>query len=74
MNKLIKTMCITVLDFTEGRVFQYDVTVCDAANMREDNPSAEQIEDFLIGEGHRLTDCEWMSHADSEIITDKAEI
>jgi hypothetical protein len=42
--------------------------------MKEDYPSAEQIEDFLIGEGHRLTDCEWMSHSDGEIITDNAEI
>tara|TARA_B100001093_G_scaffold337346_1_gene322149 strand:+ start:390 stop:593 length:204 start_codon:yes stop_codon:yes gene_type:complete len=67
-------MYITVLDFTEGRVHQYNVTVYDVANMKEDHPSAEQIEDFLIGEGHRLTDCEWMSHSDGEIITDNAEI
>ena len=62
-------MYITVLDFTEGRVFQYNVTVYE-----EDYPSSEQIEDFLIGEGHRMNDCEWMSHADGEIITDNAEI
>ena len=62
-------MYITVLDFTEGRVFQYDVTVYE-----EKYPSSEQIEDFLIVEGHRMNDCEWMSHADSEIITDNAEI
>ena len=67
-------MYITVLDFTEGRVFQYNVTVYDVVNMKEDSPSAEQIENFLIGEGHRLTDCEWMSHADGEIIIDNAEI
>jgi len=67
-------MYITVLDFTEGRVHQYNVTVYDVVNMKEDNPSAEQIENFLIGEGHRLTDCEWMSHADGEIVTDNAEI
>jgi len=60
-------MYITVLDFTEGRVHQYDIT-------NDTHPSHKAIEDFLIGEGHRLTDCEWMSHADSEIITDKAEI
>tara|TARA_R100000234_G_C4868132_1_gene122117 strand:+ start:185 stop:388 length:204 start_codon:yes stop_codon:yes gene_type:complete len=67
-------MYITVLDFTEGRVFQYDVTV-DEDNGWLDHPNAsESIESFLIGEGHRLTDCEWMSHADGEIITDKAEI
>ena len=67
-------MYITVLDFTEGRVFQYNVTVYDVVNMKEDNPSAEQIEDFLIGEGHRMNDCEWMSHMDGEVITENAEI
>ena len=62
-------MYITVLDFTEGRVFQYNVTVYEG-----DYPTAGRIEDFLIGEGHRMNDCEWMSHADSEIVTDNAEI
>tara|TARA_Y100000592_G_scaffold57994_1_gene90827 strand:- start:512 stop:700 length:189 start_codon:yes stop_codon:yes gene_type:complete len=62
-------MYITVLDFTEGRVFQYNVAVYE-----ENYPSSEQIESFLIGEGHRMNDCEWMSHSDSEIITDNAEI
>ena len=66
-------MYITVLDFTEGRVHQYDVDVNDSFN-RVDWPDSEAIEDFLIGEGHRLTDCEWMSHADGEIITENAEI
>tara|TARA_Y100000114_G_C11643462_1_gene270479 strand:- start:529 stop:714 length:186 start_codon:yes stop_codon:yes gene_type:complete len=61
-------MYITVLDFTEGRVHQYHVEIYEGI------PDAEAIENFLIGEGHRLTDCEWMSHADGEIITDKAEI
>ena len=64
-------MYITVLDFEEGRVFQYDVTTNDN---RIDWPDAEAIEDFLIREGHRLGNLEWMSHADGEIITDKAEI
>jgi len=59
-------MYITVLDFTEGRVFQYILKyIVD---------DSEVIEDFLIGEGHRMNDCEWMSHSDGEIITDKAEI
>ena len=64
-------MYITVLDFEEGRVFQYDVTTNDN---RIDRPDSEAIEDFLIGEGHRLGNLEWMSHSDGEIITDKAEI
>jgi len=62
-------MYITVLDFQEGRVFQYHVEVrCEAI------PESEQIEDFLIDEGHRMNDCEWMSHADGEIIEGTAEL
>ena len=66
-------MYIKVLDVTEGRVHKYDVDVNDSFN-RVDWPDSEAIEKFLVGEGHRLSDCEWMSHADGEIIIDKAEI
>ena len=59
-------MYITVLDFTEGRVFQYILKYIE--------DDSEAIESFLIGEGHRMNDCEWMSHSDGEIIIDKAEI
>jgi hypothetical protein len=64
-------MYITVLDFTEGRVFQYK-----AQNIYDNDkyPESEQIEDFLVGEGHRMNDCEWMSHMDGEIIEENAEI
>tara|TARA_B100001094_G_C17710965_1_gene567306 strand:+ start:273 stop:482 length:210 start_codon:yes stop_codon:yes gene_type:complete len=69
-------MYITVLDFTEGRVHQYDITTNDTHpnGNRIDWPDSEAMEDFLMDKGHRLTDCEWMSHADGELITDKAEI
>ena len=65
-------MYITVLDFEEGRVHQYHLkhmSSCEVIDI-----DAEQIEDFLTGEGHRLTNIEWMSHSDGEIITDNAEI
>jgi len=62
-------MYITVLDFQEGRVFQYHVEV-----RYEAIPDGEQIEDFLVGEGHRMNDCEWMSHADDEVIKQSAEL
>ena len=65
-------MYITVLDFTEGRVFQYCLSHMSSLNPADID--SEQIEDFLIGEGHRMNDCEWMSHSDGEIITDNAEI
>jgi len=67
-------MYITVLDFTEGRVFQYNINTYELYQVDEEYPTTQLIEDFLVGEGHRLGDCEWMSHADGEIITDNAEI
>jgi hypothetical protein len=51
---------ITVLDFEAGRVFQYEITktlTCDS------------IGEYLTNKGHNLTNCEWMAHDDSEIIT-----
>jgi len=65
-------MYITVLDFEEGRVHQYYVNTYDCVN--EEYPTTQLIEDFLVGEGHYLQNCEWMSHADGEIIKDNAEI
>ena len=69
-------MYITVLDFTQGRVHQYDITTNDTHpnGNRIDWPDAEAMEDFLSEKGHRLHDCEWMSHADGEIITENGDI
>lgn len=63
-------MYITVLDFIEGRVFQYCLNHMSSCEIMDID--TQQIEDFLTSEGHRLKDCEWMSHSDGEIITDKA--
>lgn len=38
------------------------------------NIDSEQIEDFLISVGYSLSNIEWMSHSDGEIITEKADI
>ena len=67
MNKEI-TNIITVLDFESGRVHQYEV-------MRQEgwNPDSESIEDFLSSVGHNLSNCEWMVHSDSEIVSRKAQ-
>ena len=63
MNK-----CITVLDFEIGKVFQYEV-------MRQEgwNPDTESIGDFLSSVGHNLSNCEWMVHNDSEIVSRKSQ-
>ena len=55
MNKYI-----TVLDYEVGEVYQYEIGV---------TAGYEQIEEFLTHSGHNLTNCEWMVHNDSEIIT-----
>jgi hypothetical protein len=65
-------MYITVLDFHDGRVHQYylkHMSSCEVNNI-----DSEQIEDFLISVGYSLSNIEWMSHSDGEIITEKADI
>ena len=55
---------ITVLDFETGKVFQYDIGV-----KKNWNPENESCEEFLSDVGHNLTNCEWMVHDSSEVIT-----
>ena len=47
---------ITVLDFEVGKVYQYEAPMCD-------------FEEYLSGLGHNLSNCEWIVHKNSEIIT-----
>ncbi len=53
---------ITVLDFEVSKVFQYDMKTSDYIRHKE-------VEKFLTNKGHNLSNCEWMSHKDNEIIT-----
>ena len=51
---------LTVLDFGDGLVYQYNI----------DTNKELQTEDFekiIYSQGHRLDDCQWMSHADDTI-------
>ena len=54
MNKYI-----TVLDFEDGKVYQYEIGV---------TAGHEEIEEFLTHSGHNLTNCEWMAHKNPDII------
>ena len=56
MNKYI-----TVLDYEDGEVYQYEIGV---------TAGHEEIEEFLTHSGHRLTNCEWMSHKSNNIIVE----
>ena len=58
---------ITVLDFEDGKVYQYEISAW--GNSNNWNPDSESIEEYLSGLGHNLTNCEWMVHKDCEIVT-----
>ena len=50
---------ITVLDYTTGKVTQYDIEKWGIDEQR--------IEDFLDEIGHKVNDCHWMVHEDATI-------
>ena len=56
---------ITVLDFETGRVYQYDWP--GITDKHQD--AGERCEEYIVEKGHRLNNCEWMIHDNSEIIT-----
>ena len=62
MNKYI-----SVLDFEDGEVYQYEISAW--GNSNDWNPDSESIEEYLSGLGHNLSNCKWMVHNSSEIIT-----
>ncbi len=50
-NKTVKKRnYVFVLDFEIGFVYRYDVWLNDS----------EEIEDYLTGMGHSMSNCEWM--------------
>ena len=66
MNKYI-----TVLDFEDGKVYQYEhlEQLKHGWNI-EESDDHEVIEWYLTEvKGHRLSNIEWMLHKDNEIIT-----
>ena len=54
---------ITILDFANGSVDQYDLN--DIDNI--ENWQTEDFEEFITSEGYRLKNIEWMSHSDNTI-------
>jgi hypothetical protein len=59
---------LTVLDFEDGRVYQYEI---DTDN---ENLQAEDFEIIIADQGHNLEDCEWMSHSDPQVFTETIEL
>ena len=62
-NNVHPTLYITVLDFEEGRVYQYE-----SPSYLIGDPW-EQNENFITKMGHNLTNCEWMEHSNPIVIT-----
>ena len=57
---------ITVLDFEDGRIYQYDIGF--QVNKLGWNLDSESFEDYLVNKGHNLSNCEWMVHEDGQVI------
>ena len=58
---------LTVLDFEDGLVYQYIIDT-------DKELQTEDFEKIMIDQGHRIDDCEWMSHADGRINLIKIEL
>jgi hypothetical protein len=56
---------ITILDFEEGQVFQYKISVFHKETW---NPDSESCVEFMTKKGHNITNCEWMVHKDEGVI------
>ena len=57
---------ITILDFENGKVFQYEIE-----DKFIDNGDYEE---YLSDQGHNLTNCEWMVHDNNELITNYMQV
>jgi hypothetical protein len=57
---------ITILDFESGKVLQYNLNNICFDNVLEEWQS-EDFEQFILDEGFKLSNIEWMSHSDNTI-------
>ena len=58
---------LTVLDFEDGRVYQYEIDT-------DKDLQAEDFEKIIFKQGHKIEDCEWMSHSDARVFTETIEL
>ena len=58
---------LTILDFKEGKVFQYKISAYFKTKNPSWNPDSESCEEFITDQGHSLTNCEWIVHVKSKI-------
>ena len=66
---------LTVLDFEDGLVYQYHIDITPNSEADRLNRLGElDFEKIIINQGHRLDDCEWMSHSDGKVFTETIEL
>ena len=58
---------LTVLDFEDGLVYQYDIET------NNDKMRDFDFEKIMMSQGHKLSNCEWMSHSDNTLNKIKIE-
>ena len=58
---------LTVLDFEDGLVYQYIIDT-------DKELQTEDFEKIMLDQGHKIDNCEWMSHSDGRINLIKIEL
>lgn len=59
---------LTILDFANGSVDQYDLLDQEGFDKATiSHWQTEDFEEFLVSEGYKLSNIEWMSHSDNTI-------
>ena len=66
-NNMKDKKYITVLDFEEGRVYQYELE----GELKEDEYGFCPYEMFMDNKGHRVGNCQWMVHDIGELVDTK---
>ena len=71
----MKGKYITVLDYSDGKVYHYENLEHFENGWNEnDKDDSDNIEWYLTEvKGHRLKDCNWMLHDENRIWTDYSE-
>ena len=57
---------LTVLDFEDGLVYQYIIDT-------DKELQTKDFEKIMLDQGHKIDNCEWMSHSDGRINLNKIE-
>lgn len=71
----MKKINLTVLDFADGRVYQYELDIRpDSEACRLNRLGQLDLEKIIRDQGHNLSDCEWMSHSNPQVLTETIKL